>query len=128
MSAAKERAEAIERRVVDKQASNDLSMVIQMMPKLLEAKSFASWINQLERAAFQCRWSKDVLDLDMNGEELPEEMSLKQTADTRVAYSAMITLCAGHDVMDELESVEVGAAREVYKVLYQWHYHPTESG
>ena len=116
---AKERAEAAERRAVDKQASSDLTMVINMMPKLLEATSFASWINQLERAAFQCGWSEDVLDLEMDDEEPPEEVSLKQTADIRVAYSAMITLCAGHDVMDELESVEVGAARKVYKILYQ---------
>ena len=132
-STEEKRADAIQKatelRHVDTQAAAYMNNLLKL-PKLADTQSFDYWCKQLQLAAYNQDWPNWILDITIPDLSVPpnDQLSPKEVANVKNAYTAMIRLCAGHEVEDEINDVTRGDAREVFRVLHNHHYAPTEFG
>ena len=113
-------------RGLEKQARDDLATATRLIPKLKDTE-FHSFDDQLKRVASTFDWPTHILKLS---EAVPDPSALtaKHKLDIKYGYMALMSLCEGHDVMNVLNDIDHGDAREVYKELHGYFYRPTAAG
>lgn len=128
---AEQMLKATEKRHVELQAAAYMNN-LNKLDKLVDAESFDSWCQALHTVAYNQDWPDWILDITISDLDVPEsdQLSLKELANVKNAYTAILELSAGHEVEDELKppSVARGDAREAFAVLHRHHYAPTEYG